>query len=175
MLGHGGPGRLHERCGQGGAYGVAAIVAELGELVRLWLLEGLRAGVVTEQRGGSLAVEPPDQSGELGEDEVDEAVDLADPIAEVLAESIVEVDEFTEVVEVGVGRRSGLGTLLGAEAGQTDSIGEVGLGPAKILLGEATSAEGIDDGDLEPASAQGREQVLPVMAGALQDNEGIVR
>lgn len=113
---------------------------------------------------------------ELGKDEVDEAVDLADPIAEVLAKSLLEMDELTQVVEVevGVGRRSGLGTLLGAEAGQTDGIGEVGLGPAKVLLGEATSAEGIDDGDLELASAQGREQVLPVVAGGLQDDEGIV-
>jgi hypothetical protein len=67
-------------------------------------------------------------------------VELAQAISEVLAQALVQAHELAELVEDRIGRRRGLRALLGAEPGDGERIGPVGLRTTQVLLCEAPYA-----------------------------------
>ena len=97
----------HQPFSQFGADEVAAVIAQLRQTPGIGTREGLRRGVFGEQRGGQRAVEAADMAGEFGEAEIDQAVELADPVVEVLAQPIAVADEFAQALGVAIVARTG--------------------------------------------------------------------
>jgi hypothetical protein len=77
--------------------------------------------ILGEQAGGELACEGADVAGELGEAEIDEAVELADAVVEVLAEAVAVADQFAQGLGDLVVQADGCGALLEGEAGEACS------------------------------------------------------
>ena len=84
VLAHRAVRRRDQRCGELGPDQVAAVVAQLREAARLRADEGLRGGIFSDEAGGEHAVEATNVAGELGKSEVDQAVQLAHLVVEVL-------------------------------------------------------------------------------------------
>ena len=67
-------------------------------------------------------------AGELGEAEIDQAMELTDTVAEVGDQAVAMADQFAQLVGGGI-RQPGHGrALLGAEAGNAQRVDGVGLG-----------------------------------------------
>ena len=96
---------------------------------------------------------------------------LADAIPEVLDQAVPEPDELAELLGRGVGELGGRWALLGPEAGQAEGIDGIGLRPLQVLAGEPMRAQWIDQRHGDAVGGQGGEQVLPVVAGRLHDDE----
>jgi hypothetical protein len=88
---------------------------EASDVALVGLAEGLRAGVLAQEGSGALTLEGPHDLGELGKDEDQEPVELAQTISKILAQALVQAHELAELVEDRIGRRRGLRALLGAE------------------------------------------------------------
>ena len=129
VLADGGLCGLDQLLGQFGADEVAAVVAQLGQAA--WALRGrrrVRSGIGREQAGGEHAVEAADIAGELGEAEIDQAMQLADAIVEVLAQPVAVTHEFAQGLGDVVVQMGGFGALLEGEAGEALGVDGVGLG-----------------------------------------------
>jgi hypothetical protein len=93
MLADRAPGGLDQLAGEFATDLVPAVVAQLGQMVRRGDRERLSGRVVGQDHGGQLAVERADIAGELRKAEVDQAVQLADPVVEVRLEPVAVADE----------------------------------------------------------------------------------
>ena len=133
--------------------------------------EGLRGGISGEQAGGEHAVEAADVAGELGEAEIDQAMQLADAVVEVLAQPVAMADQLAQGLGDLVVQMGGFGALLEGEAGEAVGVDGVGLGALEAAVLEAPGDERVEQRDLVPGGGQHGEQVLPVMAGGLHDDE----
>ena len=128
MLADGAPRGVDQLFGQLGADHVPAVVAQFREPARVRAGEGRCARVFGEQAGGEHAVEAADVAGEFREDEIDQAMQLAHAVVEVVAQPVAVADQFTQALGdlvVQLGRR---GALFEAETGEAMGIDGVGLG-----------------------------------------------
>src|SRR5260370_31855724 len=153
MLADRASGRTDQGLSQLSADLVAAVVAQPGQARDRHALEGLGGGVVLEEGSGQFAIQPLNVTGELRKAEVDQTVELADAIAEVLDQAIPKPDELAQLLGGRVGQAGGRGTLLGAEAGQPARIDSIRLGARQVLPGQAMRAPGGEQG---PWNAPGR-------------------
>ena len=64
---------------------------------------------------GQFAVEAMDVAGEFGKAEIDQAVELAQPIAEVLQQPLAQANQFAQLLGGGVGQRRGRGCFWAAK------------------------------------------------------------
>ena len=138
--------------GELGADQVAAVVAQLGEPARVGAGEGLGGRVFGEQAGGQHAVEGADVAGELREAEIDQAVELAHAVVEILAQPVAVPDQLAQglgdrVVQVG-GRRA----LLEGEAGEAGGVDGVGLGPLEAASWKRLAWSGLTSATSWPAA-----------------------
>jgi hypothetical protein len=81
-------GGLDQGMGQFGSDEVSSIIAEPGEAAGCRAGEGMRGGVFGEEAGGEHAVEAANVAGELGKAEIDQTMELADAIIEILAQTV---------------------------------------------------------------------------------------
>ena len=112
---------------------------------------------------------------ELGEAEVDEPVQLAQAVADVLHQTIAQPDQLTQLLCGAVGQPRRGGAFLGGEARDAAGVDGVGLGARELLVGKPPRAQRIEQGDGEAARHQHGEEILPVMAGRLQGDERVGR
>ena len=111
-------------------------------------------------------------AGELGEAEIDQAMELTDTVAEVGDQAVAMADQFAQLVGGGI-RQPGRGRpLLGAETGNAERVDGVGLGALQILAGEAPGAQRIEQRHRVAVRRQRGEQVAPVMPGRLHRHQG---
>ena len=89
-------GGLDELSGEFVADQVASVVAQSGQPARRGASEGVRGGIFGQQTGGEHAVEAADVAGELGEAEIDQAMQLADPIVEILPQPVAMADQLAQ-------------------------------------------------------------------------------
>ena len=110
-------------------------------------------------------------TGEFGEAEIDQAVELANPVVEVLTQPVSMADKFAQALGRRIVQLRGRGTLLEGQPGKPRGIDRVGLGPLEARVLEAPSRERIEQGNVMPSGGQDREEVLPVMPRRLQDDQ----
>ena len=144
-------GRLDEAAGQILADPAATVVAQPGQSADSDALEGLGGRELVEHGARQLAVQAADIACELREAQIDETVQLAHPVAEVLHEAVPMMHELSQFVGGLVRQPSRRGLLLGGEAGNALCVDGVGLGPLEILLGEAVSPQRVDQGHWDNA------------------------
>ncbi len=171
VLADGALGGLDQRLGQFVPDEVPAIVAQLGDTARGCAGEGMCGRVFGEQAGGELAVEGPDVAGEFRKAEIDHAVQLADAVVEILAQPVAVADQLAQslgdlVVQVGGGR-----ALLEGQAGEAGGIDGVGLGAFEAGLLEAAGDQRVEERHVMAGRGEHGEEVFPVMAGRLHDDE----
>lgn len=148
------------------------VAAELRRAARGGAGEGACVRILGEQAGGEHAVGGADVAGELGEAEVDETVELADAVIEALAGPVAVADQFAQVLGDLVVRVGGRRAFLEGEAGRTWGVDGVGLGALEAGLLQAAGNERVDQRALVAGSAEHGEEVLPGVAGGLEDDEG---
>ena len=152
MLADGAAGGIDQLFGQIGADQVPAVVAQFGEAARVGAGEGLGARVLGEQAGGEHAVEAADVAAEFGEDEIDEAMQLAHAVVEVLAQPVAVADQFAQALGdlvVQPGRR---GAFFEAETGEAMGVNDVGLGAFEAAVLEASVTNGLSSATSCPAA-----------------------
>ena len=118
---------LHQLPGQVRPDEVPPVIAQLGKPARRGLSEGVGGGILGQQAGGELAVEAANVAGELseiakrfalGEAEVDQTMELAHPVVEVLAQPVAVADQLAQAFG-GLVMQMGKGwALLISEAGR---------------------------------------------------------
>lgn len=148
VLADGAFGSLDQLLGQLGADQVTPVVAKFGEPSRVGASEGLCGWVFGEQAGGEHAVEGADVAGELGEAEIDQAMELADAVVEVLAQPVAVADHLAQALGdlvVQPGRR---GALFEAEAGEPVGVDGVGFGAFEAAVLEAPCNERVEECDV---------------------------
>ena len=135
------------------------------------LVEGCGRRIPGQDGGGESRVEGSHEGGEFWESQVDEAVELSQPVGEVLDQSFMEEDELFQLGGIGVdGGLWGEGLLPG-ESSDAEGVDGVGLGPGQVFLCEAVGANGIDDGHSVGSVPQEGTQVLAVVSGGLLGDE----
>ena len=165
-------GRRDQRRGQLRADLVDAVVDQLGETSRHSTGKGLRVRILGQQRARQHAVQALDVAGELGEAEIDQAMELTDTVAEVGDQAVTMADQFAQFVGGGI-RQPGRGRpLLGAETGNAQRVDGVGLGALQIFAGEAPGPQRIEQRHRVAVRRQRGEQVAPVMSGRLHRHQG---
>ena len=121
--------------------------------------------------GGEHAVEAADVAGELGEAEVDQAVQLAHPVVEVLAQPVAVADELAQ----GSRRpRRAAGWARGASRrrggrGPSASMASV-LVRSRLASWKRRAVKRVDERHVVPGRGQHGEEVLPVVPGRLHDD-----
>ena len=104
----------------------------------------MRGGIVGQQTGGEHAVEAADVAGELGEAEVDQAMQLADPVAEILPQPVAMADELAQALGGLVVQPGWCGALLecAERARPVASIASVLVRSRLLVLEAARDAAG---------------------------------
>jgi hypothetical protein len=102
-------------------------------------------------------------------------MELALPIAEVLAQPIPIPQQFAQLLGGRVGQPTGRRPLLGGEPRDAQGINGVGLRPLEFFRGKAPRPQGIQQGHRESLGHQYGEYILPVMAGRLHGHQGLWR
>ena len=131
-----------------------AIVAQGGETAHRQSTEGRGSRIVAQDSDGELAVERTHVAGEFGEAEIDQAVQLPQPIAEVLKQSFAQVHEFAQFLGECIGQRGHRGLLGGGETGDGQGIDGIGFGALQIDAREAMRAHGLSKAMRWPAAAK---------------------
>ena len=132
--------RRDQRFGELGPDQVAAVVAQLREATRLRADEGLRGGIFGDEAGGEHAVEATNVAGELGKSEVDQALQLAHPVAEVLPDPVRWRTSSRRLSEASSCSRGGAGRFS-SQPRETGCVDCVGLRPLKAGVLEAPRRE----------------------------------
>ena len=112
---------------------MSPVVAQRGQALDGDAVEGGGRRVVVQDRAGELAVEAVHVAGEFGEAEIDQAMQLAHAIAEVLQQPLAQAHELAQLLGRRIGQAGGRRALLGGEAGDAERIDGVGLGALEIL------------------------------------------
>lgn len=133
---------------------VTPVIPPVGQPADRNAAEGPGGRVLAQDGRGQRAPEVRDGARELGEAEVDQAVELADPVAEVLDEAIAEVDEFPQFLEGAVRQGRRLRPLLPAEVREAEGIDGVRRRPPPCLLGEAWGRKGFTRAMAKPRAAR---------------------
>jgi hypothetical protein len=152
MLADGAPRGLDQLFGQLGTDHVPAVVAQFGEPARVGAGERLGARVLGEQAGGEHAVEAADVAGEFREDEVDQAMQLAHAVVEVLAQPVAVADQFAQALGdlvVHPGRRR---ALLEAETGEAMGVVTSVLVRSRLLSWKRRATNGLSSTTSWPAA-----------------------
>ena len=147
-------GGVDERAGELEADLVAPVVAQGGQALDRDAVEGGGGGIVVQDGAGELAVEAADVAGELGEAEIDQAVQLAHAIAEVLQQPVAQAHQLAQLLGGRVGQAGGRGTLLGGEAGDAERVDGVGLGALESSPAKRWVRSGLSNATLWPAAAK---------------------
>ena len=141
MLADGGFGGLDQLLGQLGADEVAAVVAQLGQSARRGTSESVRGGISGQQAGGEHAVEAADIAGELGKAEIDQTVQLAHAVVEILAQPVTMAHQLTQRLGDLVMQLGGLRPLFEGEAGEALGVDSIRLGTLEAAVLEAAGDE----------------------------------
>ena len=136
-------------------------------------MKGCGGRVVVQDGAGQLAVEAVDVASEFREAQIDQAMQLAHAIAEVLQQPLAQVHQLAQLLGYGVGNASARRPFLRCEPGDAKRVDGVGLGALEILGGEAMGAQRIDQGHGKTSRGQRGEEVLPVMTGGLHGDQHI--
>src|SRR5581483_6145159 len=161
------PGEGLQLAGEPAAEAVATVGAQRGEGLGRSLGDGLGGRELPEDRGGPLAAEVLHQPGELGEAQIDQAVERADAVAQILYRPQPQAHQLAQLGEQRVGQARRSGALLEGEAGDAQRVDRVGRGPLQLLLGVAGGAQRVDERDRVAARDECGEEVAPVVAGRL--------
>jgi hypothetical protein len=133
--------------------------------------QGARRRIRLQQGDGDLAAEITDVSGQLRKSEIDQAVQLAHAVAEVLDEPIAKAHELAQLPSHRVRQTGGRGPPLGREPRQPEGVDRVGLRAPQVLPGKPPGPE-------RDGIAGGREhgeEVLPVVSGRFHHGEHLAR
>jgi hypothetical protein len=130
-----------------------------------------RGGAFGEERGRQHGVEAADVARELGEAQVHQAVELADPVVEVLADAVAVADQLAQRLGDFVVRLGGLGALLEGEAGDARGADRVRLGALEGAVLEAAGLERVEQGHVVAGGHQGGVEVLPVVPRGLHGDQ----
>ena len=148
-------------------------VNELGQATRTFAGELTGGLAALEQRGGQRARQVTDEAGQLGEAEVDEAVQAIDLLLRLRHELVAQPHQLAQLLRGLVGDGDGRRTLLAKKACDADSVDGVGLGALQVLFGEAARAQWIDEHDAEALADEEGEEVLPVVTGGLHGDQDV--
>jgi hypothetical protein len=119
----------------------------------------------------SRQVEAADVAVELREAEVDQAVQLADPVVEVPADPVAVHDELAQGLVGAAGQARRPRPLLERQPGEAPGVDGVGLGALQARLLEAAGEQRVEQRDMVARRCQDGEQVLPVVAGRLHGDQ----
>ena len=162
---------LDQLLGQLSADKVTSVVAQPGQAASACASERLRSGIGGQQAGGEHAVEAADVAGELGETEVDQAMQLSNAVVEVLAQPVAVADQFAQAVGNLVVQVGGFRAFFEGEASEALCVDGVGFGALQICVLKAPGDKGIEQRDIVPGSGEDGEQVLPIVPGRLHRDE----
>ena len=112
MLADGALGGFDQLGGALGSDQAAPVVAQLGQAFGHGAGEIVRGGAFGKECGCQHAVQPGDISGELGEAQVHQTVELAHAVIEVLPDAVAMADQLAQCLGRGVVQLRGLGVLL---------------------------------------------------------------
>ena len=146
-------GGIDELAGEFVADQMTPVVAQSGQPGRRGASEGVRGGIFGQQTGGEHAVEAADVAGELGEAEIDQAMQLADPIAEILPQPVAMADELAQGLGRLVVQPSWCGPLLECQTREAGGVDRVGLGAFETGILEAPGEQRVEQRDLVSQAA----------------------
>jgi len=89
-------GGLDQGMCQVGSDEVSSIIAQPGDAAGCGAGKGMRGGVFGEEAGGEHAVEAANVAGELGKAEIDQTMELANAIIEILAQPVTVADQLPQ-------------------------------------------------------------------------------
>ena len=112
------------------------------------------SGIFGQQASGEHAVEAADVAGELGESEIDQAMELAHSVVEVLPEAVAVADQLAECLGDLIVQTSGSRPFLESQAREALSVYRVGLGALEASVLKAAGQERIQQGDVMPSRGQ---------------------
>ncbi len=95
------------------------------------------------------------------------------PVAQVLDEANAQAHQLAQLFGGLVARRDGGRPLDRGEACDSDRVDGVGVRAPQVLLGEAPTAQRVDDRDGEAPARQRALEVLAVMPGGLHHDEAV--
>ena len=124
-----------------------------------------------QDRAGQFAVETAHVAGEFGEAEVDQAMQLAHAITEILQQPLAQTHPRAQLVGGRIGQLCGQWVFLGGEAGDAQRVDGISLSAFEVLGREAMRTHGIEQGDAMTRGSQSGEQVLPVMSGGFHRDQ----
>ncbi|HXU54759.1 MAG TPA: hypothetical protein VN744_04950, partial [Casimicrobiaceae bacterium] len=125
-------------------------------------MEGGRRRIIVQDGRGELGVEAAHIAREFGKSEIDRAMQLAHPIAEVLQQAIAQAYQFAQFFRGGVGQMRGGRALLRGEVRDAECVNGIGLGALQLFAGETMRAQRIEQSHRVSGGDQSGKQVLPV-------------
>ena len=130
-----------------------------------------RGGERVQQSGGARAVQLGHAARELGEGEIDRPMQLPGAIPQILQEARAQAHQFPQIARGDVWQQGRRRTLFLSKAGEPNRVDRVGLRPHQIFFSEPMRAQRIDQRDHKTFRREDREQILPIVARRLHDDE----
>ena len=164
-------GGLDQGMCQVGSDEVSSIIAQPGDAAGCGAGKGMRGGVFGEEAGGEHAVEAANVAGELGKAEIDQTMELANAIIEILAQPVTVADQLPQGLGDFVVQMGGGGSLFEGEACKARGIKGIGLGAREVGFLEAAGDQRVEQRHVVAGCGQHDKEIFPVMAGRLHDDE----